>query len=349
MSRGFTNWVFTVNNPHPSMLPPQDWPDYKYLVYQLEEGDGGTRHWQGYVSFVGQKRMSWIKSNCSALAHFERRKGSHKQAKKYCMKSASRIEGPWEHGEDPCQGKRSDLIALKEAVDKGDTLLQMCEDHWSAMSRSYRFVSFYRNLKNQCGRDWPTLTSVYWGVPGIGKSWRAKHEHPHAYWLPKPTGSSGSLWFDGYDGHDVMVIDEFYGWIQRSVMCRLCDRYPLHVQTKGGTVPFLARVIVITSNVSPHEWWPKVGLGPMERRLSGEMGSIEEITQPWRPPTSEVVEEVVVSNGDRQSMVCEESLPRVELCSGQACGGGCVNPRASCMGSDSYYAQMADWQLETLD
>lgn len=80
----------------------------------------------------------------------------------------------------------------------------------------------------------------------------------------------------------MVVIDEFYGWIARDLMCRICDRYPLNIETKGGSVSFLAKKIIITSNVHPKDWWPKVGLGAMERRLKAPLGRIEFMPIPWR-------------------------------------------------------------------
>ncbi len=130
------------------------------------------------------------------------------------------------------------------------------------------------------------------GVPttckSYGKSRRALHEAgADAYWVRKPQ-NNGGLWFDGYDGHANVVIDEFYGWISRDLMCRLCDRYPLLVDTKGGAVSFLAKKIWITSNQSPVMWWQKVGLGPMERRLSVPNGEVVNLTQMWFPPAADV-------------------------------------------------------------
>ncbi len=320
MSRGGANWVFTLNNPFENgvvgVLPadgtePKEWPDVKYCVYQYEEGEKGTPHWQGYVCFTSQKRLSWVQKFCSGRAHWERRRGSHKQAKDYCTKSESRLAGPIEFGVEPAQGKRSDLAALKEAVDAGASLLDMCESHWGSMSRSYRFVSFYRCLKMQGGRDWPTVTKVFWGLPGVGKSRRAHFEYPGAYWLPKPASKLGTAWFDGYDAQEVVVVDEFYGWLQRDFMCRMCDRYPFHVQTKGGQVPFLAKVVVVTSNCHPDEWWPNCGIGAMQRRLEGELGSIEEMVDVWLPP-DEVASSVGECDCDR-GLSCAETLSAIKV------------------------------------
>jgi hypothetical protein len=99
-----------------------------------------------------------------------------------------------------------------------------------------------------------------------------------AYWVAKP-GPNQTLFFDGYEGQEDVVIDEFYGWITRDLMCRLCDRYPFMVHTKGGMTNFYPKRVWITSNSPPDAWWPKIGLGPMERRLSGELGVVKHLTE----------------------------------------------------------------------
>ena len=72
---------------------------------------------RGYVVFSGKKRLQWLKRNCDQTAHWESRRGSHLQAKEYCSKEESRVDGPWEAGEEGDhlggQGKRNDMLALK--------------------------------------------------------------------------------------------------------------------------------------------------------------------------------------------------------------------------------------------
>lgn len=89
---------------------------------------------------------------------------------------------------------------------------------------------------------------ILWGASGTGKTRTATEEFPDAYLLTKPN-ADGNVWFDGYDGEDVVIIDEFYGWIKYDLLLRICDRYPLQVPVKGAMVQFKATTIVFTSNV----------------------------------------------------------------------------------------------------
>ncbi len=281
-------WVFTLNNPDTNAAPAH-WHEtghVKWACWQREEGDAGTPHLQGYLVLKAPQRLSYMKK-LNPGVHWEPRRGTHAEAKDYCTKEDTRIDGPWFCGVEPSgQGKRNDLLALKEAVDDGKTELEIAEDNdtFPVWAKYYRAVERYRRLKRAYQRSWPTQTKVYWGAPGLGKSRRALYESQDAYWLAKPNGQGGRVFFDGYDGQETVVIDEFYGWIPRDMMCRLCDRYPYLVETKGGSVPFMARTIIITSNVHPRQWWTRVGIGAMERRLQSPLGSIEEFTEEWLPP-----------------------------------------------------------------
>lgn len=287
------NWVFTLNNPVPGFDSPwKQKPEVLFFVHQLEIAPGtGTEHAQGYIHLGQSRTLAWVKANLNETAHWEIRRGSHQQAFDYCTKAESRKPGaePVVHGEPPAQGARADLALLQKDLDDGLDLTEVASSHFSAFMRYHKGIMLYRALKST-SRNWQTYTTVYYGDSGTGKSYRASFEAgPEAYYLPAPNSASGAVWWDGYTGQENVVIDEFYGWIAHSFMLRLCDRLPLTVQTKGGNIPFLARNIYITSNKAPTEWWPRTGLGAMERRLTGDMGKVIHMSfgpggAHWKPP-----------------------------------------------------------------
>lgn len=283
-------WCFTINNPAEDQHPPNIWPDVQFVIWQFEAGEAGTNHIQGYVAFTKVKRLTWISNNCERAAHWEPRMGSHSEAKHYCMKPVpdcecdhciaaigQRIAGPWQHGDDSCiadtQGERNDLDHCKEMIDAGKTDAEIAQEHFGTWCRNYRAFERYRKLVKGKSRNWITFVTVLWGAPGVGKSRRARLESGEdAYWLPKPEGNA--VFWDGYDGQENVVIDEFYGWIARTQLQRLCDSTPLLVNNKFGSTPFLAKKIWITSNEPPSQWYKNVGLGAMERRLTGDHGCV---------------------------------------------------------------------------
>lgn len=295
MSQG-KYWCFTLNNPQIDSIPLA-W-ECAYVVYQKEKAASGTLHLQGYVEFISRKKLETLKK-LSQEAHWEVRRGSQAEAIAYCQKEDTRVAGPWEKGVKsiPEQGKRSDLLTLKESIESGVPMTQVVSDNFVTMSHFYKFANYYRGLLKSNQRMTQTKALVYWGPPDVGKTTYVKQlAGSNAFWLRQPQ-SHGQLWWDGYDGNEAVVIDEFYGWISRTFMQRLIDHTPLMVDTKGGAVNFCAKIIYIISNNPPEEWWPKVGLGSaMHRRLQEPIGSVIYVKHPmWlpSPPESAVVPQAV--------------------------------------------------------
>jgi len=272
-SRG---WVFTLNNPSSAEVP-RDWEGsaVRFCIWQLERGQEGTPHLQGYVLFDTAKSLPSVKA-LSSTAHWEPRKGTHKQARDYCTKSETRVEGPFRYGSEPEQGRRTDLDCLKEAIDAGSAESDLWEINFSAMVKFSRGLREYKRVKTG-SRAWKTEVTVLWGPTGTGKSKTSQDLCPNAYW--KRSSAGGGDWWDGYDNHEDVVIDEFYGWIRWDMFLRLLDRYPLFVDTKGGAVSFVARRIFITSNTHPSDWYMydnKKSFATLRRRLD-KVGYLEEL------------------------------------------------------------------------
>jgi len=284
--------MFTINNPLPSDDPEAWNQDLRitFCVWQLEKGEkDSVPHYQGYICFNQTMRLAAMKK-INERAHWEGRIAkTHGAAIDYVTKADTRVEGPWFYGDQPQDrggkggageaGDKRKLEDLKVLIDEGASLTDLYEKSFALVLRNERGLKSYMALKTVRNRDWITFTTVYWGPPGTGKTKRAKYmAGPDAYWLKKP-GTHQTVFFDGYDGQEDVVIDEFYGWLPHDLLQRMCDRYPLLVDTKGGAVSFKPRRIWITSNKAPWEWYKK-GLGAMERRLEGDFGTIVEMGGP---------------------------------------------------------------------
>jgi len=266
------SWCFTLNNPtEEEILKPQSWEGYNYLVYQLEQGEAGTPHLQGYVNFKNPVRFSEIrKLFIDSRAHVSAAKGTAEQNKKYCTKEEGRIQGPWEYGDVPKPGKRNDLLAVKELLDLGASLTEVSDSFFSQFCRYSRAFKEYQLLHSP-RRSWPMEVRVIWGSTGTGKSRWCQENYPDAYWKSKNSGAQ-QFW-DGYLGQSTIVIDEFYGWLSWDYLLRLLDRYPFSLDTKHGTVNCSAKTIIFTSNKHPKDWYPNSKYGwddsnPLRRRLT---------------------------------------------------------------------------------
>lgn len=121
---------------------------------------------------------------------------------------------------------------------------------------------------------------VYVGPTGTGKSHRAWEEAgPDAF-----SKCPRTKWWTSYQGQEHVVIDEFRGVVDISHLLRWFDRYPVHVETKGSSVPLCAVKFWITSNLHPDSWYPELDTNTklaLMRRLS-----IVEMDEVYVAPTN---------------------------------------------------------------
>ena len=255
------SWCFTINNPAENDLP-RAWPDVRYCVWQLESGQNGTNHLQGYVVLEKKRRLGGLK-RLDGTAHWEVRKGTHEQAKSYCQKEETRLAGPWEFGRDLEPGRRFDLESIAQAVSEGASVRSFATSAPVIFTRYHKGLTAL-SLAVSRPRKFKTKVTVIFGETGVGKSRWACETYPDAYWKPP-----NSKWWDNYAQEDVVIIDEFYGWLPYCEMLRLLDRYPCQVETKGGSVNFAPKEIIILSNKPPEEWYDhaKCPWEPLERRI----------------------------------------------------------------------------------
>lgn len=122
------------------------------------------------------------------------------------------------------------------------------------------FIRYHRGIErsiqiNQWGmeRNFKTEVHILFGQTGTGKSHLANQRCAGTRVYYKPIGK----WWDGYDNHESVIIDDFYGWIEFDEMLRICDQYPHKVEVKGSFQQFMAKTIYITSNDNPINWWNK--------------------------------------------------------------------------------------------
>lgn len=267
------NWCITLNNPTEEEITSMrsclaTHSQFRYMVYQIESGENGTRHIQAYLELLSPIRLETLKK-ISPLqrAHLEPRRGTQQQAIDYCQKSETRLEGPWEIGirATESQGHRRDLDEVRQLLISHTPLREIWDQHFATMVRYHRGVNVYRSLITP-PRSWKTTVTYLYGEPGTGKSKWCLDNHPQAYW--KQRGN----WWDNYDGEDAVIIDDYYGWLPFDTLLRLCDRYPLLVESKGGNLNFTSRHICITSNTLPSHWYRNISnIEALYRRIDKYM------------------------------------------------------------------------------
>lgn len=289
------HWMFTINNPTEEAdyliraLP------YKYCIYSYEMGTSGTVHIQGYVSFQVAKKLAFMTKHLPG-AHFEVRRGTHQQAKNYCRKTedVSHLDGPYEMGDDSDipngPRERVDLNEIKAKIDSGATMSTLWQENFGITSRYYKAFEQYFDIKSK-HREFKDgekpKVYIYWGPSGTGKSTKARKEFPNAYWLTKPSQNTSTVWWQGYSGEEVVVFDEFYGWIPYDLLLRILDFYQVTVEKKGSSAKLAAKTFIFTSNKHPDEWYPKVKDTTALKRRIREFGTIEYLGENFNESTEQ--------------------------------------------------------------
>jgi len=256
------DYCFTLNNPTDSMKRylHEFAEQTVYLVYQHEIGESGTRHLQGFFRFKSRRSHQAI---CKEFAkspargiYLARRKGTVEQAIEYCTREAKRDKSSGseivEFGSKPVgSGSRTDIRSCVNLVKEGKRMRELFEDHPEVMVKYARGIQLAR-VVFAGRRNFKTEVWWYYGSTGTGKSRAASDECGNeAYWK-----MGGSKWWDGYEGETNVIIDDYRcDFSTFNFLLRLFDRYPMLLETKGGTVHFCSKKIYVTAPHRPEVMW----------------------------------------------------------------------------------------------
>lgn len=244
--------------------------DYRYLVIGFETcPKTGKKHLQGYIEFENARSLASLgkRYNC----HVEKRRGTPTEASEYCKKE----ELVFEDGELPVQGKRNDITKVKDIIKKGGNMREVMEEaeNLQQVKIAEKYLRYF-----EIKRTWKPEVFWYWGNTGVGKTKRATLEAGTDVWV-----NMGNLrWFEGYDGHENVIIDDFRpNQCRFTELLRLLDRYEYRIENKGSSRQFLAKRIWITSSESPAQMFENMS-GEDVSQLIRRIDVIEELTQKSR-------------------------------------------------------------------
>lgn len=259
-------YCFTLNNYTPeeeadlarTIQSAFDAKSITYAICGRERGDAGTPHLQGYVYFKSQKTLRATKSFLGLpRMHLEAARGTGEDNKVYCSK-----EGDfWEMGDVPSQGLRTDIAAYVGAIRDGAGLDQIL-DHFPEEFCKYHGAYDKLRLAAMPKRDWVMDVRWFYGPTGTGKSHCAYELGQAAvdYYC-----KSAGKWWDGYEGQEVVIMDEFRGdWMTFHELLRLTDKYQYQVEVKGGSRQFCSKMIIFTCPIR----WDELFRGQTAEKLN---------------------------------------------------------------------------------
>lgn len=256
MTRSAKNWCFTLNNytaQDVEALAQKGTESLEsrsifYLVFGREVGEGGTPHLQGFVAFTKRKTLAYVRNYTLLKSHCEPAKGTPAQATTYCKKDGDYQEfGVCPGG----AGRRNDLAKLYELI-RGGADARTIADQFPSQYIRYRRSILDCIAEQAIERNWESDVRVLWGRTGTGKTRKVfdTHESKDIYVHP------GDSWFNGYEGQEVALFDDYNGSeFKLSYLLKLLDRYKMKVPVKGGYVQWIPKIIYITSNKDPQQWY----------------------------------------------------------------------------------------------
>lgn len=243
------NVCFTVNNYTVEDLCTlaDAAPAFAYLVVGYETGETGTPHLQGYGELLRQTRFSTVQKYLPR-GWIAARKGTAEQAKAYCLKGGYYTC----YGVQKRQGNRTDLCKVRTIAIEEGLRAVTGQFNFQAIRVAEKFLTY-----NEEPRDWKPTVAWLWGPTGTGKSRVAREIVGTDDYFTK---SDGTKWWDGYDGHEAVIIDDFRdSWWPLTYTLGLLDRYEFKVEYKGGYRQFKPRTIVVTSCAGPAQMYRGTG------------------------------------------------------------------------------------------
>lgn len=238
--------------PKENEKPVWDSTQMKYLCYGEEIcPKTGKKHYQGCVYFY-QPKLYKNAQKCLKVGncHIENvpRHDNRLKAQQYCKK-----DGKFEEfGQFPEQGARTDLECVKDEIANGAKLNDIVLERPMLYHQYGRTLEKIQDIVNRKKfRTWMTTGTWYYGKTGVGKSVKAfEGYNPETHYQKN---LQEDFW-DGYDGQDTVILNEFRGQIKFDELLDLTDMHPKFVKVKGkSSVPFLAKKIIITSSLHPDE------------------------------------------------------------------------------------------------
>jgi len=320
----FRNWMFTINNPIVNDLPDRFANNCEFITWQLERGEKGTPHLQGYMVLKANpankngRTKKWVLDNIAPMGcYFEPRNGSHEQAVHYCNKPIEgckckhcepkpvRLAGPWtvgkwdevESARHAAGGRAAGAVHKRTVEDllgdiKGGASDREVLDKYPRLAMSMtKGIERARLILSQDHPRVQPYCVVFHGPTGTGKSHRAAEimkNNGGGFIFRK--GNSGNMWADGYDPlrHPVVVYEEMDGgFMPYRQLLRICDKWQLTLDTKGGAVNFCPKIVIFTSNKHPKDWYSQETVPDtteLMRRLTGAYGAIIEMKTPFVQP-----------------------------------------------------------------
>lgn len=250
--------VFVINNYTPEDVERVKDMTAKAVRAGLEVGEQGTPHIQGAVVWNYAKTFKHAQQALcgkDGACWTQKMQGTWDE-QQYCLKDGEVIrDDPYEDK----QGKRNDLIAFRDAIKRGATDAELCEEHPGPTMKFQRFVGFARNAYEVAPDALPRGSKqmgiwIWSSTPNMLKTtWVATH-------FPDHYEKSSDRWWCDYEDQEVVLVDEpTPSWYCAfwNAMKIWCQEKPFRAQRGVGLGKKMIRFkrLFVCANHSPEEYF----------------------------------------------------------------------------------------------
>lgn len=274
-------YMIVINNPTKDDFLAFHNDDWEYCRAQIEVGDGskkyqskGTAHIQAVI-YYKNKRVTPFKKYKVGYVEALRCKPA---ALNYTDKDKTRVLGPWEWGEEPCQGQRNDIIEACEFLRTAKCVDALA---FEAPEMLIKYGKGFDRFFSAIQPDRIGKPIVHWryGESGSGKTEYCKRQHPPrkepVNWYLKDC----SMWWSKYAQQEAVIIDDYEKWEKgfRDFLIFIGGE-PYEGEIKYGHVKVNCKYIYITSEFHPKTYFTRtVDSANCWRQVERRLTSITEV------------------------------------------------------------------------
>ncbi len=274
-------WQITINNPkehgydHDQIKEIlSDLQQTQYWCMCDEVGANGTYHTHLYIALMQAIRFTTLKKKFEG-AHFEVANGTSQQNLDYVKK-----EGKWEkdkkketnlaetfeeYGDLPIErpGTRNDLHDLYDMIKTGMSDYEIMESNPSYMKELERIEKVRQTIKAEKYKNTDRLVDVtyIYGTTSTGKTTFVldKHGRENVYRVTDYDHP-----FDGYQGQDVILFDEFRSSLRIQDMLNYLDKFPLVLPCRYLNKVACYTKIYLVTNIPLSKQYPNIQFESIE-------------------------------------------------------------------------------------
>lgn len=249
-------WLLTIPQ---HLFTPYHPASIQFMVGQLERGnDTGYLHWQIMVAFKTKIRLAGVKKLFGDEIHAELTRSDAAEA--YVSKEDTAVAGTqFTFGSRAIRrNNQNDWIKIRKWAEEGN-MSAIADSAPDVYIRHYFPLKKIKNDFEKPKARGPVKVRLFLGPSGTGKT--------HAAWSTLGTEDTYSKipttkWWDGYQGEEKVIVDEFRGTVSVGLLLRWLDPagYPLTLETKGAQVIAKFNDVILTSNIHPRDWYPDLDL-----------------------------------------------------------------------------------------